>query len=304
MTIIQLTYIVAVDTHRHFGRAAEQCFVTQPALSMQIRKLEEELGIQIFDRAASPIAPTDLGARVIAQARVILAEEERLRELLSEESSEVAGELRIGIIPTVSTALLPLVAGTLAATYPKLLLSVHELTTDRVFDVLDWDQIDAGVIANEVPRAGLVTEALYDEPFAAYVHPGHRLARRKSIRPGDLMREDLWLLSEGHCFRDQVLRLCGTEDPESSRRTLRLESGNLETVCRLVDRVGGLTLLPLLETAHMPSERRALIRPFVSPAPGRSVRTVSRLAYAKRPLLRAFSATVREVVAEALRAGT
>jgi LysR family hydrogen peroxide-inducible transcriptional activator len=294
MTLTQLSYIVAVDTHRHFGKAAEQCFVTQPALSMHIRKLEEELGIQIFDRTATPIRPTDLGEQVIAQARVVLAEGERLREMLNEEKAEVAGELRLGILPTISTALLPLVSGVLAERFPRLELSVHELTTDRVYDALDRDQIDAGLIATPVTRPGLVTEALYDEPFVAYVNDHHRLAGKHSIRPRDLSQNDLWLLSEGHCFRDQVLQLCAKSDtdPAKRRRTLRLESGNLETVCRLVDRVGGITLLPLLETVHMSKERRSRLRPFVAPVPSRQISTVTRLAYRKRTLLRAFSTAV------------
>lgn len=303
MTLTQLSYIIAVDSYRHFGKAAEQCFVSQPALSMQIRKLEEELGIQIFDRAATPIRPTDLGERVIAQARVILSEGDRLRGLLSRENEEIAGELRLGILPTISAALLPLVSAALAERYPLLELSVNELTTERVLDALVRDQIDAGVIATVATRPGLVAEALYDEPFVAYINAAHPLASKRQIRPEELTRDDLWLLSEGHCFRDQVLQLCPESPSRATKQThttLRLESGNLETVCRLVDRAGGMTLLPMLELTHMPEERRGLIRPFTPPAPSRQIRVVSRLAYAKRPLLRAFSEVVAEKVREVM----
>lgn len=296
MTLAQLSYIVAVDTHRHFVQAAEHCGVSQPTLSMQIRKLERELGVEIFDRGKQPVEPTDLGARILDQARVILREAARLRELIVEAGGEVAGELRVGILPTLAPYLLPLFASAMAERYPDLSVTVEELRTEQIVEGLRTDRLDAGLVASVVGERGLVERPLFEEPFVAYVSERHPFFEQADLRTADLRLGDLWLLNEGHCFRDQVLQLCG-EIHRSERRVrpFHFESGNLGTLKRLVDSSGGLTLLPALAVHTLTEEERRRIRPFVAPAPSRRIRLVRAQTYLKRHLIEAF-------VAELLRA--
>jgi LysR family hydrogen peroxide-inducible transcriptional activator len=300
LTLTQLTYIVAVDTHRHFGRAAEACHVSQPTLSAQIQKLEDDLGVVIFDRSFSPVRPTDLGARVIEQARLVLVERDRIGELLSEASDTVTGDLRIGIIPTLAAYLLPMVTAIFMERYPEINLVVEDMTTERILDALANHRIDMGLIATEEHRAGLESQALFDEPFVAYVGRNHRLASRKQIRPRDLVDEDIWLLQEEHCFRDQVLQICGQDPAHNNAAHIRFESGSLETLRHLVDRVGGITLLPYLATQYLDRKAKSNVRNFASPQPSRQVRTISRRAYARRPLIDAYAGVVRDVVQKPL----
>lgn len=296
MTLLQLTYIVAVDTFRHFVRAAEHCQVTQPTLSMQIRKLERELGIEIFDRSKQPVEPTDLGRRVIEQARVVLRETERVRELVAEADGKIVGELRIGILPTLAPYLLPLVVSNLARCHPGLVLEVEELRTDQIVEGIRTDRLDAGLVATEIGKPGIVEQPLFDEPFVGYVSERHRLWGEPWFEAEDLRLEDLWLLNEGHCFRDQVLQLCRERDRPSNRsRPLRFESGNLETLKRLVDSSGGLTLLPYLAVVHLTEAERTRVRPFAPPQPTRRIRLIRGNTYLKRRLIEAL-------VAELLRA--
>lgn len=300
MTLTQLTYLVAVDTYRHFGRAAAHCCVTQPTLSAQVRKLEDELGIEVFDRSPTPVQPTDLGARVIAQARVVLEEGERLQALVLDAGTTVAGELRLGIIPTLATYLLPLVTDRFAQAYPAVDLVVHEMITEHILDALAADRLDAGLIATAEARPGLQEEVLFVEPFVAYVST--RPVPVGPMVPQDLAAESVWLLSEGHCFRDQVVQFCGGDAEARTSAPIRFESGNLETLRHLVDRVGGMTLLPYLATLYLDAAEQQQVRPFAVPRPHREVRCVHRRAYLKQPLVEAYRETVRAVVQPLLEA--
>lgn len=299
MTLAQLTYLVAVDTHRHFVRAAAACGVTQPTLSMQLRKLEIELGVRIFDRSKQPVEPTDLGHRLVAQARRILREAERMGELVSEARGEVAGELRLGVIPTLAPYLLPRFVTSFISRYPAASLVVEELRTEELVDRLRAGLLDAGLVASPVEERGLVEDPLFEEPFVAYVSEGHPLYGSSRILAEELMLSDLWLLHEGHCFRDQVVRLCsevspGGEGGSGGGRALHFESGNLETLKRLVESSGGITLLPQLAVADLGERERARIRPFGAPVPSRWVRLVRGKAYLKQALVEALAAEVLE----------
>ena len=302
MTLTQLRYVVAVDTHRHFGRAARHCFITQPTLSAQIHKLEAELGLQLFDRSRKPVLPTDVGARVIAQARVVLRESERVGELVAEARGEVAGELRLGVIPTLAPYLLPLVTEPFAARYPQVTVVVRELLTDSILDHLATDRLDAGLIATAEERPGVVVRALFTEPFVAYVGVDHPLAAADTADPHALSLDDMWLLGEGHCFREQVRDLCAQATGTGSARPIRFESGNLETLRMMVDRAGGVTLLPYLGTLPMSDTARRHVRPFVKPMPKRDVRVVYGRAYLKRALIEAYVEVVTETVEPLLEA--
>lgn len=304
MTLLQLSYVVAVDTHRHFVRAAEHCGITQPTLSMQIRKLERELGVEIFDRSKQPVEPTDVGREIIAQARVVLREAERIRELIGGLGGEVAGELRVGIIPTLSPYLVPLFVGGLAERYPGLLLRVEELLTEQVVEGIRTDRLDVGLVASETAVAGVLERPLFEEPFVAYVSERHRLYAASEIAVEELGLTDVWLLTEGHCFRDQVLQLCREVDGAAPPgRTLHFESGNLATLKRLVESSGGMTLLPYLAVLHLTEAERARVRPFASPQPTRRIRLIRGKTYLKRALIEAFTVELLRAIPEELTAG-
>lgn len=295
MTLAQLTYLVAVDTHRHFVRAAEECHVTQPTLSMQIQKLERQLGVEIFDRTKQPVEPTDLGQLLIAQARIVLREASRIKEIIGEADGKVAGELSIGIIPTLAPYLLPRFVADLAELHPDLSLTVEELRTEAIIEGIRTDRLDGGVVASSIPIPGVSERPLFEEPFVGYLSERHRLFGQEEIRTSDLSLDDLWLLSEGHCFRDQVLDICNQRRPPAARH-LNFESGNLETLIRMVESGGGMTLLPILATDGLSPGQLTRVRRFKGDVPKRRVRFVTAKAYLKKALLEAFLAEMTKAI--------
>lgn len=300
MTLLQLTYLLALDKHRHFRVAAESCFVTQPTLSTQLQNLESELGVVLFDRHAHPIEPTRIGRKVIAQARVVAAEVERIGQLVQEAAGEMEGELRVGILPTLAPYLLPLVIAPFARRYPGVALAFEELPAEQIVRHVRRDLLDAGLVASDVTGEhplgrGLTEVPLFDEPLVGYVAPGHRLYGHQTIAPNDLHRDDLWLMSEGHCFREQTLRLLSGEAPGvSEQNVVEFASGNLETLQRLVDRGHGMTLLPLLAVQVEGSHAPESVRPFADPVPSRGVRLIHAETLVKR---RPIQALADEIVA-------
>ena len=212
----------------------------------------------------------------------------------------MAGELRLGIIPTLAAYILPVVTAPFAERYPDVELVVHELTTERIFEEMSMDRLDAALVATSTERPGFVSRPLFREPFVAYIGAEHRLAGAPRIAPDDLSIDDMWLLTDGHCFRDQVIRVCDHPDRCGGGRPIRFESGSLETLCRLVDRVGGTTLLPFLATLYLEPDQRRHVRPFIEPSPYRDVQVTYRRAYTKRPLIEAYTGVLLEAVAPLL----
>jgi LysR family hydrogen peroxide-inducible transcriptional activator len=295
-SLTQLGYVVAVARHGSFSRAAEACHVTQPTLSMQLGKLERALGVTLFDRSRQPVVPTDVGAQVVAQARTVLREAARFDEILAAARGMVEGELRLGVIPTLAPYLLPRFVPALARRHPRARLVVEELQTRQIVERLKDDTLDAGLVATTCRDLGLGERALFAEPFVAYVGPGHRLEGRESLTPADLLLDDTLLLADGHCFRDQVVRLCGErarpagEDGESAPgQPLRFESGNLETLRQLAERGVGMTPHPWLATLELTHAQRRRLVPFAVPAPTRTVALVHHRAYLKRGLIEALA---------------
>ena len=310
-TLTQLSYAVAVDTHRHFARAARACNVSQPTLSMQLQKLEAVLGEPLFDRSRSPVVPTDIGRALIAQARVVLYEAARLGDLRDAASGKFEGELRIGVIPTLAPYLLPAVLEALAEQHPRIELVVEEGVTETVLDALRVDSLDVGMVATTTSVPGIISRALFREPFIAYVGTAHRLAGRDRISVNDLLLDDVWLLADGHCFRTQVMNLCRQrgrsraptprDGVRVSSSLARFESGNLETLKRLVERGVGMTLLPALAAAELRTEeQRALLVPFGNPVPVRTIRLVRRRQQVRAHLVGALVRVVQQVAAAAL----
>lgn len=271
MTIQQLQYIVAIDTHRHFARAAEACFVTQPTLSSMVKKLEEELGVVLFDRSKVPVVPTPDGAMLVEQARTVLKEVQVLRGMADAARDELAGELRIGMIPTVAPYLLPLFLEGLLRDHPALNLSVEELTTETIVDRLEHGQLDAGVLALPLGISGLQEEHWYQERFLLYASPEERIAKKHYVLPSEIRPERLWLLEEGHCLRSQVLDLCELREKRAGLGRFSYVSGSMEALMRMVDLHGGLTVVPELATVGMDPERRDRLREFKPPVPVRGI---------------------------------
>lgn len=290
MTLSQLRYAVAVDSHRHFGRAADACFVTQPTLSTQIQKLEDELDARLFDRSRKPVAVTPLGEAVLEQARRVLREADRVPELVREAAGRVEGTLRLGLLPTLAPYLLPRLLPAFTDAYPDVRLVLEELRTDAIVDGLRTDRLDAGLVAEDVADNHLQERPLFDEPFVAYVGVGHRLAERVRVTSDDVKRDDLWLLSRGHCFRDQAVQVCGDEPDDA--QPVDLESGSLETLRTLVEHHGGMTLLPMLAVTNRTLDGGHVL-PFERPAPTRTVRLATRRTQLKQRLLDALVDRIR-----------
>ena len=307
MTLSQLGYLVAVDRQRSFREAAARCFVTQPALSQQIQKLEEELGVRIFDRSRQPVVPTEAGARVLEQARVILREAARMADVVAGLAGEIAGTYRLGILPTLAPTLLPRFLPGFVRRHPRVELVVEELQTTSMLARLADDTLDGGLAATPLHTVGIQEHPLYREPFQVYVASGHRFARRKSVRQADLAEESVWIMAEGHCFRDQVLQLCGTGRTVTAPGSgaVRFESGNFDTLVRLVDADFGVTVLPQLVIEGLPAaRRRARVRPFAPPVPTREVSFVHSRDHLRRAIADALVAEIERTLPPSLLAAT
>jgi LysR family transcriptional regulator, hydrogen peroxide-inducible genes activator len=285
ITITQLEYIVAVDTFRHFGRAAENCFITQPTLSMQIKKLEEDLEVVIFDRSKQPLIPTDVGSRIIEQARIVLQESQRINNIIKDHKNLISGELKIGIIPTLAPYLLPLFIGNYKRRYPNINIKVHELTTANIIDHLNRDLIDVGILVTPLHEERIVEKPIFYEGMLMYLHEDHPLANKPAIRVKDIATPELWLLSDGHCFRDQVINLCSFKGTVNTALPFHFEAGSLETIMNIIDKEGGITIIPELATLGMSELRFDHVRTFSDSNPLREVSLVYSRHYSKFKLI-------------------
>lgn len=303
MTLTQLSYIVAVDRYRHFATAAEKSYVTQPTLSMQIHKLEDELGITIFDRSKSPVIPTEIGKKIIAEAKEVLKQSKHIEDLASLTEGELRGTFRVGIIPTVAPYLLPLFLRSFTQKYPKVKLIFEEVVTDKLLQLLSEDHLDVGIIATPVEQGNIFEEDLYYEPFIGYVSQNHPLAKKEKISTEDLERANLWLLNEGHCFRDQAVKLCKKQRKDLlSNANIEFESGNLETLKQLVEQDFGMTLLPYLAKNQIDEQcAKAHLRFFEEPVPRRKVRLAYGREYLKKNIIKAFKEQVLESIPDQLK---
>jgi len=301
MTFTQLSYIVAVDTHRHFATAAEKCYVTQPTLSMQIQKLEKELGVLIFDRSKHPVVPTQMGTKIIEQARIIIKEQERMKSIATESDDELSGFLRVGIIPTVAPYLLPLFLRNFNMKYPKVDLIIDEAQTRELLHRLNEDQLDVGILATPATHNSMMEVDLYYEPFIGYLSPHHPLTEREELSVDDLDINNVWLLKEGHCFRDQTVKLCKKSGQFTGKTPIEFESGNLETLKKLVEQDFGMTLLPFLALHQMKKPGNAVIKKFEKPTPRRKVRLIYSRKYFKNDIIMAFTGEIRKSLPDELK---
>lgn len=294
MTIQQLEYILAVDQFRHFARAAEHCRVTQPTLSAMIQKLEDELGVKLFDRTVQPVCPTTIGEKVIEQARKILAQAVQVKEIISEEKQSLTGTFRLGVLPTIAPYLLPRFFPQLMEKYPELDIRVVEMKTQYIQQALHAGEIDAAIIASRLEDLSLPEEALFYENFYGYVSRKEPLFKHEVIRTSDITGERLWLLDEGHCFRDQLVRFCQMEAVKISQMAYRL--GSVETFMRMVESGKGITFIPELAVAQLSEEQLKLVRPFAIPRPTRQVVLVTNKDFVRHSLLRVLKEEIQASV--------
>jgi LysR family hydrogen peroxide-inducible transcriptional activator len=301
MTFIQLEYIVAVDTYRHFAEAAGHCFVTQPTLSMQVQKLEEELGLKIFDRSKQPVIPTEAGLDIIEQARKILAEKGMIQEIVQAKKGVLSGELRIGIIPTLAPYLLPLFIQGFTEKYPNIKLVVNELTTELMVTRLREGRIDVGILVTPLQENGIREHVLFYEELLVYVSRKNAAYKKTFMLAQDIDPGKLWLLEEGHCFRSQIVRLCELRKASKEGSHFDYEAGSLETLRRMVELNDGITILPELAALDLTSRQKQLVRYFKRPAPMREVSLVVHRDFIKQRLVEALKQEILKAVPEKLK---
>ena len=280
MTIQQLEYIIAVDKFRHFGHAAEACFVTQPTLSAQVSKLERELDVILFDRSKMPVIPTEMGEILIAQAKRVVMESKAIFETIAQLKGDVGGILKLGIIPTLAPYLLPLFIKAFINKYPNVRLQVQEMVTEDILKKLKNDELDLGIVVTPLDESGIDEKPIFYEKFYAYLSKNHPLLKKESVKIVDILGEDLWVLQQGHCFRDQVLALC--DQSKFKSLNFQYESGSLEGLKNLVNRYQGITLLPELATFGLSAEEKIRLRPFEGEQPIREVSLVLTRSYLKK----------------------
>lgn len=301
MNLQQLEYIIEVDKQRHFQKAAQACNVTQPTLSMMIKKLEEELGEVIFDRSKQPIVPTSIGEKIIAQARRILGETEQLKDLLHLEKGEISGNLRIGVIPTIAPYLMPSIFKQLSAKYSKLTLFVYEYTTETLIQKLKSGELDVGILATPLGISTLQESPIYYERYFLYVNEADANYHKSYILPEEIDTEKLWLLAEGHCLRNQILNLCELKKQSSGSNTLNYEAGSIETLIQLVDNNHGLTIIPELAVERLSERQQKQIKSFVDPIPVREISLVTHHSYVKERMIRVLKEAIIQSIPEKMR---
>lgn len=299
-SITQLEYIWAVYKHGHFGRAAEECRVTQPTLSMQIQKLENDLNVIIFDRSKKPILLTEAGKKVIHQIQNVLFEARKIESLIQTETAEkIQGDLIVGIIPTIAPYLLPRLLPQIETHYPHWKLKIVELQTLQIIDSLQNDAIDVGLLATPLKVNKIIEYPLYYEPFYILCKKNHPLSKFKKAKYSNLNFDDIWLLEEGHCLRHQVLDICSLKKSKSPKKQFEFESGSLETLKNLVNAYGGYTLIPQLATDNLGSESHLIS--FERPIPSREIGLVYQRTHYKTELIEALGEMIIQCIPDEVR---
>ncbi|WP_333666865.1 LysR substrate-binding domain-containing protein [Flavobacterium sp.] len=299
MTITQLKYVLAVAEHKNFTLAAEKCFVTQPTLSMQIQKIEEELGIQIFDRTKKPIQLTEIGQKIVNQSKNIVNEADRIQDIVDQQKGFIGGEFRLGIIPTVMPTLLPMFLNNFIKKYPKVKLIIEELNTNDIIEKLKNGHLDAAIAATPLEEEKIKEIVLYFEPFVAYIPENNSAYQKKEIEIDDLNIDEILLLQDGHCFRDGILNLCKNQN-QNEKNHFQIESGSFETLIKLADEGLGITLLPYLHTLDLNEKDTLKLKHFVEPKPAREVSLIFPKNELKIHIIDALRTTISGVVKGAI----
>ncbi len=294
MTIAQLKYLLAVAKYRNFTKAAKEVHATQPTLSMQIKNLEEELGVKIFDRSKTPLKITPIGEKIIEQAKKILIENNKIEEIVKNEKGYIGGEFKLGIIPTLSSTLLPVFLKDFIKKYPEVQLKIYERTTQEIIDMLKEEELDAGLLATPLEDSKIKELPLYNEPFVAFIPKGHRLYGKEKLVDQDLAVDDILLLEEGHCFRDNILNICRSDNifPDE----FYLETGSFETLIKLSKEGLGMTLLPYLHTLDLCEEDKKYLKTFEKPEPAREISLVHYTDNYKKGIVNALYKLIKAII--------
>ncbi len=299
MTITQLHYVLAVAEHQNFTKAAQKVFVTQPTLSMQIQKLEEELEVTIFDRTKKPIQLTEVGQKIVQQARNIVNESDRIQDIVDQQKGFIGGVFRLGVIPTVMPTLLPMFIGNFMKKYPKVKLKIEELHTEAILEKLREGHLDAAIAATPLEIEGIKESPLYYEPFVAYIPDNYKLSSADKIAVSDLDIDDMLLLEDGHCFKDGIINLCKASR-EYEDDQLQLESGSFETLIKLANEGLGMTLLPYLHTLDLKESEKSKLKMFNDPVPAREVSLIYNRSELKMQIIEALRSTIAGVIKGAI----
>ncbi|MDW7693873.1 LysR substrate-binding domain-containing protein [Flammeovirgaceae bacterium SG7u.111] len=292
MNFQQLTYIIAVDKYKHFAQAADNCHITQATLSAMIKKLEQELGLVLFDRTRQPVKTTDEGLQVIELAKKILFHQQEMLDLNQTTVSEISGELRLGIIPTVANSLLPLILPSLLHDFPALHLKIVEVTTEELKQQLISEKVDIGIMATPLEDEMLEENILYYEAMMVYGISGDK----KYITPKEIQNQRIWLLEEGNCFRNQSATICNIKEKSKAPSNLSFEGSSFDTLLNLTDRFGGYTLVPELYYNLMPEEKKKKTKNFELPIPVREISLVYHRPYAKKRSIDLLSEHIKKLV--------
>ncbi|WJJ97799.1 hydrogen peroxide-inducible genes activator [Algibacter luteus] len=299
MTITQLYYVLAVAENQNFTKAAEKCFVTQPTLSMQIQKLEDQLDVQIFDRSKKPIELTEVGKKIVTQARNIVNESYRIQDIVDQQKGFIGGEFKLGIIPTVMPTLLPMFLKSFIKKHPKVKLKIEELTTEEIITRIKDGHLDAAIAATPLEDDNIKERVLYFEPFVCYIPKGHRLHTNKKINISDLDVNDMLLLEDGHCFRDGVINLCKVFKDHADDQ-FQLESGSIETLIKLSNEGLGMTLLPYLHTLDINEKEKSHLHFFNEPSPAREVSLIYHKSELKMQIIEALQDVISGIIRGAI----
>lgn len=293
-SLTQLEYIIALDQARNFGRAAELCNVSQPTLSSQIQKLEDELNLVLFDRNKQPTIPTEHGQEIIEQARVILNEYRRLILMAQKKTESFEGEFVLGVIPTVAPYVVPALIRDFNKLYPRVGLVVEELSTSEIIDQLDREKIDAGLLATPLGLSRIEEDPIYYEPFHLFVSEEHPYSQMARVPENLLNAEELWVPSQEHCLRQQALAVCKTKNNENvGYPGIQLKRGSLETIIEIVEMGKGYTLLPQMAAELAKSRRyRGRVIELAKPSPAREISLVYRRGHLKQGILKALRLTL------------
>jgi len=299
MTITQLRYVLAVAEHKNFTKAAQHAFVTQPTLSMQVQKLEEELGVEIFNRNKKPIALTQVGEKIVEQAKNIVNESYRIQDIVEQQRGYIGGEFKLAMIPTVMPTLLPMFIKNFINKYKKVNLKIYEMTTENILQKLQNGKIDAAIAATPLEYDNIVERPLYYEPFVGYIPSDHKLHKTDKLSPDDLEVEDILLLEDGHCFKDNILNICKNRNSKIDM-PYQIESGSFETMIKLSDEGLGMTLLPYLNTLEIPDKQKQNLRNFNNPKPAREISLLHHKSELKLQIINALYETISGVVKGAI----
>ena len=298
MTLSQLKYTLAVAEEGNFTLAAEKCFVTQPTLSMQVQKLEEELSVKLFNRNTKPISLTTIGTKIIEQAKIIVRESKRMDDIVSMEKGIIGGDFKLGIIPTIMPTLLPLFLNTFIKKFPKVNLKIEEQNTATIIEELKNGKLDAGIAASPLDDNKLIEKPLYYEPFVGYIPESHSLSKLKILKISDLEKMDVLVLEDGHCFREHVLKLCQTPNFSHS---FNLKSGSFETLIHLANDGLGMTLLPYLQTRNLTQKNANNLRSFESPEPAREISLIYSKSQLKLPVIESLATSIESIMRGAIK---